>query len=117
MAGRNFGNGSSREQAVTCLKYRGIAAVIARSFARIYFRNAVNQGLLLITCPEVADAAQAGDSLTIDLAYSTLRLAGRDYAFPPLSPATLSMIEAGGLIPHLRRKLGLASTEEVKIAD
>jgi 3-isopropylmalate/(R)-2-methylmalate dehydratase small subunit len=119
VAGRNFGNGSSREQAVTCLKYRGIAAVIARSFARIYFRNAVNQGLLLITCPEVADAAQAGDSLTIDLAYSTLRLAerGRDYAFPPLSPTTLSIIEAGGLIPHLRRKLGLASTEEVKIAD
>ena len=51
VAGRNWGNGSSREQAVTALKYKGIAAVVAKSFARIYFRNGINQGLLLITCP------------------------------------------------------------------
>jgi 3-isopropylmalate/(R)-2-methylmalate dehydratase small subunit len=117
VAGRNFGNGSSREQAVTCLKYRGLAAVVAKSFARIYFRNGLNQGLLLITCPEAVDAAQTGDTLTIDLQHSLIHLAGRAYPFPPLSPTALSMIEAGGLIPHLRRKLGLANTEEVKIAD
>ena len=115
VAGRNFGNGSSREQAVTCLKHKGIAAVVAKSFARIYFRNAINQGLLLITCPEAVDAAQMGDEAKIDLAVGVIRLNDREFAFPPLSPAALGMIEAGGLIPHIRRKLGLAATEEVKV--
>ena len=117
VAGRNFGNGSSREQAVTCLKYRGLAAVVAKSFARIYFRNGINQGLLLITCPEAVDAAQMGETMRIDVQHSLIHLAGHEYAFPPLSPTALNMIEAGGLIPHLRRKLGLANIEEIKIAD
>src|SRR5260221_9982040 len=63
VAGRNFGNGSSREQAVTCLQYKGVAAVVAKSFARIFFRNGINQGLLLITCPEAVDAAVMGDGI------------------------------------------------------
>src|ERR1051326_3589770 len=82
VAGRNWGNGSSREQAVTCLKYKGIAAVVAKSFARIYFRNGINQGLLLVTCPEAVDAAQTGDTLEIDLDHSVIRLKGQDYPFP-----------------------------------
>jgi 3-isopropylmalate/(R)-2-methylmalate dehydratase small subunit len=117
VAGRNWGNGSSREQAVTCLKYRGIAAVVAKSFARIYFRNGINQGLLLITCPEAVDAAQSGDTIEIDLARSRIRLNGRGFSFPPLSPTALSIIEAGGLVAHIRKKLGLASTETISIAD
>ncbi|MBL8094642.1 MAG: 3-isopropylmalate dehydratase [Anaerolineales bacterium] len=117
VAGKNWGNGSSREQAVTTLKYRGIAAVVAKSFGRIYYRNAVNQGLLLLTCPEVVDAAVDGEALTIDLATSTISTGGRTFAFPPLSPSVLSMIEAGGLVPHLRKKLGLTATGDVKIAD
>lgn len=117
VAGKNFGNGSSREQAVTCLKYRGVAAVIAKSFARIYFRNGINQGLLLITCPEVVDAAKMGETLEIDLANSQIHHNGRVYNFPPLSPTALGMIEAGGLIAHVRQKLGIANTEEIKISD
>jgi 3-isopropylmalate/(R)-2-methylmalate dehydratase small subunit len=117
VAGRNWGNGSSREQAVTCLKYRGLAAVVARSFARIYYRNALNQGLLLITCPEAVDAARPGGTLSIDLPNCRIELDGRAYAFPALSPSVLSIVEAGGLVPHLRRKLGLTSTAEVRIAD
>lgn len=117
VAGRNFGNGSSREQAVTCLKYRGLAAVVAKSFARIYFRNGVNQGLLLITCPEAVEAAQMGVMMEIDMSRSIIHITGQTYPFPPLSPTALSMVEAGGLIPHLRRKLGLANTEEVKLAE
>jgi 3-isopropylmalate/(R)-2-methylmalate dehydratase small subunit len=113
LAGRNFGNGSSREQAVTALKYRGIAAVVAKSFARIYFRNGINQGLPLITCPEAVDAAQTGDAIELDLAHSLLRLNGRPFSFPPLSPTALAMLEAGGLIPHIRRRLGLTSTADV----
>jgi len=116
VAGRNFGNGSSREQAVTTLKYRGLAAVIAKSFARIYFRNGINQGLLLITCPEVVDAAQTGDAIEIDLPNSVIRLKGREFPFPPLSPTAMRMIEVGGLIPHIRQKLGLTTTEEVKVS-
>lgn len=119
VAGRNWGNGSSREQAVTCLKYKGIAAVVAKSFARIYFRNGINQGLLLITCPEAVDAARASDTMEIDLVSNLIRLAsrGRECAFAPLSPTALGIIEAGGLVPHLRRKLGLSSTAEVPMAD
>ena len=111
VAGRNWGNGSSREQAVTALKYKGLAAVVAKSFARIYFRNSINQGLLLITCPEAVDAAQCGDTIEIDLDQHVIRLNGREYAFPPLSPSALGIINDGGLVQHIRKKLGLTSTE------
>lgn len=117
VAGRNFGNGSSREQAVTCLLYRGVAAVVARSFARIYFRNGINQGLLLITCPAVVDAAQTGDAIEVDLAQSIIRLNGAAHAFPPLSPNMRSIIAAGGLVAHVRHKLGLSSTTAVKFSE
>jgi 3-isopropylmalate/(R)-2-methylmalate dehydratase small subunit len=139
VAGRNWGNGSSREQAVTALKYKGIAAVVARSFARIYFRNGINQGLLLITCPAAVDAAQAGDAIAIDLERNVIRLwastepqpstptplrceghgtprsarDAREFSFPPLSPTALGIINDGGLVPHIRKKLGLAGTEAV----
>jgi 3-isopropylmalate/(R)-2-methylmalate dehydratase small subunit len=117
VAGRNWGNGSSREQAVTCLKYLGLAAIVAKSFARIFFRNGINQGLLLITCPEAVDAAQAGDQLEIDLAHSCIRLKGLAYPFPPLSPTALRIVEVGGLVPYVRQKLGITSTEAVHLSD
>ncbi len=117
VAGRNWGNGSSREQAVTCLKYKGVAAVVAKSFGRIFFRNGLNQGLLLITCPEAADAAQAGDRLAVNLAESCLVLNGQTYAFPPLSATALRIIEAGGLVPYVRQKLGITRTDTVAVSD
>jgi 3-isopropylmalate/(R)-2-methylmalate dehydratase small subunit len=108
LAGRNWGNGSSREQAVTALKYKGIAAIVAKSFARIYFRNGINQGLLLITCPAAVDAARPGEMIAIDLESSTIRLAAGEFSFPPLSPSALAIIAAGGLVPYVRQKLGLS---------
>jgi 3-isopropylmalate/(R)-2-methylmalate dehydratase small subunit len=117
VAGRNWGNGSSREQAVTTLKYRGIAAVIASSFARIYFRNAINQGLLLITCPAIVAHAQTGDTIEIDLQNSTIRLHNQVFSFAPLSETALRMIECGGLVPYLRQKLGLQTTSEVEVGN
>ncbi|MXX82785.1 MAG: 3-isopropylmalate dehydratase, partial [Chloroflexi bacterium] len=67
VAGRNFGNGSSREQAVTCLLAAGLRAVIAHSFARIYYRNALNTGLLAIECPAIVDCVATGEYLEIDM--------------------------------------------------
>jgi 3-isopropylmalate/(R)-2-methylmalate dehydratase small subunit len=116
VAGKNFGNGSSREQAVTCLTYNGVAAVVAKSFARIFFRNGLNQGFPLITCPEVVDAAKEGDEIQIDLKRSVVILNGKDYPFPPFSPSAVEMLELGGLIPQIRKKLGITSTEEVKVS-
>jgi len=129
VAGRNWGNGSSREQAVTALKYKGIAAVVAKSFARIYFRNGINQGLLLITCPEAVDTAQSGDTIEIDLERNVICLHAnaeahperseaeskdaREFPFPPLSPTALGIINDGGLVAHIRKKLGLTSTEVI----
>ena len=117
VAGRNWGNGSSREQAVTCLKYKGIAAIVARSFARIYYRNGINQGLLLITCPEVVDAAEAGDILEIDLSHSLIRLRDRNYPFPPFSSTALNIITIGGLVPYVRQKLGIIRSDTVSLSD
>ncbi len=116
IAGRNWGNGSSREQAVTCLKYRGIAAVIAKSFARIYYRNGINQGMLFLTCPELVEAAQSWDVQepfegTIDLPGHQIRLNGQSFAFPALSAAAIGILQAGGLLPYTQRKLGLPVTE------
>lgn len=106
VAGRNWGNGSSREQATTCLKYAGVTALIAKSFARIYFRNAVNNGLVPIVCVPAVDVIQNGEAIEIDLEAHTIRCAAGAFDFPALSPSLLTIIEAGGLIPMLRRKLG-----------
>jgi 3-isopropylmalate/(R)-2-methylmalate dehydratase large subunit len=102
VAGRNWGCGSSREQAVTCLATAGVRAIVAASFARIYFRNAVNSGLLPVACPEAAAAIQPGETITIDLQRCTVHCAAGEFAFPPLSPSLYRIIEAGGLVPMLR---------------
>ncbi len=105
-AGKNWGNGSSREQAVGCLKHSGVTAIVAKSFARIYFRNAVNNGLVPIVCAAAVDAIADGETIEIDLGAHTIRAAAGAFDFPPLSPTLLTIIETGGLIPMLRRKLG-----------
>ena len=100
-AGRNMGCGSSREQAVTCLKYRGVRAVVAESFARIFYRNAINQGLPAIVCPEAVAAARKGDPVKVDLARGEILLPGGRFAFPAFPPNVRALLDAGGLIPYL----------------
>jgi len=104
VAGRNWGNGSSREQAVKCLIAAGVHAVIASSFARIYYRNAINSGLLVITCPELVAQVETGDEIEIDLDAAQMHYSGRAYSFPPLPEQVREIVDAGGIIPYLRAK-------------
>lgn len=105
VAGKNFGCGSSREQAATCLKMAGVAAVVAGSFARIYFRNAINLGLPIVQCPEVVDKVSAGDSLAIDFATGMVEHNGASYAFPPLPESVMTILECGGLVEYVKAKV------------
>ena len=107
VAGSNWGCGSSREQAVICLKEAGVAAIVARSFARIYFRNCINHALPIVTCDAV-DSVETGDEITIDFEAGTVTTPEATYTFPPLSPEVMEILDDGGLIPHARRQLGLS---------
>lgn len=106
VAGRNWGCGSSREQAVTALTGRGIAAVIAASFSGLYFRNCINQGLHPIVCPALVGHVQTGDAIEIDAASGCLRAAGHEFPIPPLPPSVRAILEAGGLVPMLQARFG-----------
>ena len=110
VAGRNWGMGSSREQAVTCLKYIGVGAIIAGSFSGIYFRNCINQGVLPIVCPELCAHVQTGDFITLDLEDNQIIAAGRTFAIPRLSPSVQAIIDAGGLVPMLQRRFQPSNT-------
>ena len=106
VAGRNFGCGSSREQAVAALKFSGVGAVIAASFARIFFRNAINLGLPAVVSPDACESCGATDELEIDLAAGEIRNLTRDRLIlaAPLDRRAVALLEAGGLIPYLKRK-------------
>jgi 3-isopropylmalate/(R)-2-methylmalate dehydratase small subunit len=101
VAGENFGCGSSREQAAGAIKAAGVPVVIAKSFARIFFRNAINYGLLALTCPEAAGAAEEGGRITVDTKAGQITLAGgRSFSFPPLPAFLMEIAGGGGLVAH-----------------
>lgn len=104
-AGKNFGCGSSREQPVVGLKAVGIAAVVADSFARIFYRSAINQGLLLIECPDAVKFYQEGDVVVLDVVSGTISVGSKMFLFPKLPKEILSIRDAGGLLPYTRQKL------------
>lgn len=105
VAGRNWGCGSSREQAVTALVAAGVRVLIAVSVARIYFRNAVNGGLLPVVCPAAVEAIQAGEQISVNADACHVICSAGTFDFPPLSPSLRAILDAGGLIPMLQRKL------------
>jgi len=105
VAGKNFGCGSSREQAAACLKAAGVQAVIAKSFARIYFRNAINLGLPVLQSGEASESLQPGDEVEIDFAGGRIIAGGRVFKFPPLPDSVIGIIEAGGLIEFTKKKM------------
>ena len=105
VAGRNWGCGSSREQAATCLKWAGVGAVVAVSFARIFYRNAINNGLPAIVCPEAVAAIEAGQRVTIDLQAAKIRCPAGGFAFEPFPLSVQEILTNGGLVPYLQKSL------------
>ena len=105
VAGRNFGCGSAREQAATAIQGLGIQAVVACSFARTFYRNAINDGLPIVECPAVYEAVQEGDELQIDLAAGSILHSGKEYAFPVMPESVRRILELGGLAAYLKTQL------------
>lgn len=107
VAGNNFGPGSSRETAPIALKMAGVGAIIAKSFARIFYRNAINIGLPVLECSDV-DKIHKNDILEVDLSTGQIlnKTAGESYQSMPLSEPVMDVLSAGGLIPFLEKKYG-----------
>jgi 3-isopropylmalate/(R)-2-methylmalate dehydratase small subunit len=105
VAGKNFGCGSSREQPVLGLKAVGIEAIVAKSYARIFYRAAINQGLLLVECPEAVDAYVPGAEVRLDPEAGSIRVGAESFGFPKLPPEILAIRNAGGLLPYTLRML------------
>lgn len=104
IAGQNFGCGSSREHAPIAIKASGISVVIAESFARIFYRNAINIGLPIVECPAAAKAISAGDTVEADLGAGVIRnlTTGAEYHTAPFPPFIQQIIEAGGLVEAIK---------------
>lgn len=111
VAGKNFGCGSSREHAPLAIKGAGIAAVVAESFARIFFRNAINLGLLIIESPEAARETEEGDILEIDINQGVIRnvTKNKEYKIKPLPENLQGILKAGGLMEYAKEKIKNAS--------
>ena len=106
VAGKNFGCGSSREQAPEIIKALGIQCVIAKSFARIFFRNAINNGLLLIAQPDLYDDIKEGDTITVKM-NEHVDYNGKTYPIAALPENLMDIIQAGGLVKAMRKRNGL----------
>lgn len=106
VAGENFGCGSSREHAPIAIKAAGVSAVVAKNFARIFYRNAINVGLPILESAAAAEDAQAGDELEIDIATGTIRnlTQGKSYQTEPFPDFLRDIIDAGGLVNYVAKQ-------------
>jgi len=108
VAGKNWGCGSSREQAATCLTSLKVGAVVAKSFARIFYRNAINQGLPVIQSPKAVEAIEAGETIEIDFEKGTIKTdSGKEFTFAPIPEYVRGILKDGGLVEHVKKSLGL----------
>jgi len=107
VADENFGCGSSREHAPSCIKAAGISCVIAKSFARIFYRNAINVGLPILESPEAVDNTDAGDLLEVDLATGKIYNKSKEMIFTaqPFPPFIRAIIDAGGLTKYIQKRV------------
>lgn len=108
VGGRNFGYGHPHYPAMRAMRHLGIAGVVAESFSPGFFRGEIAMGFPLVTCPGILAAAQRGDAMEVDWAEGCVRLPQRSHTLPihPLGAAERQTLEAGGLIPYLKRRLG-----------
>lgn len=105
IAGSNFGCGSSREQAATVLSYNGVRCIIAKSFARIFFRNAFNSGILLLQCDGIQDVCEGGDIVTVDVDAQTVSVNGKDFKVGAIPENLFSIVANGGLIEDTKKRI------------
>ncbi|MGP2527975.1 aconitase/3-isopropylmalate dehydratase large subunit family protein [Acidaminococcus sp. LBK-2] len=105
VAGSNFGCGSSREQAATVLSHNGVRCIIAKSFARIFFRNAFNSGIILLTCDGIQDVVKGGDIVTVDLEQHKVSANGKEFSVGAIPQNLFDIVAHGGLIADTKRKL------------
>lgn len=107
VVGEDFGCGSSREHAVWALRGARVAGVLGTSFARIFYRNAINNGFLVIECPGLSASTSSGDELEVDLAAGVIRnrTTGTSHRFSPIPEFARKMMEVGGLLEYVRKKL------------
>ncbi len=102
VAGENFGCGSAREQGATAIKGLKMKAVVARSFARIFYRNAINAGLPIVECPATFNAVNEGDQITIDFAEGRIETPRGEFSFAPMPDSIFKILDAGGLVEYLK---------------
>jgi len=112
VAGEDFGCGASREQAIWALRGAKVAAVVARSFARVFFRDALNNGFMVVECAAAVDRTETGDLLEVDLKEGVVRnlTKAESFAFVPFTPFAMEILEAGGLLPYVMRQTTGASS-------
>lgn len=119
VADENFGCGSSREHAPVALKAAGVSCVIAKSFARIFYRNAINMGLPILECPPAVDAIAHGQTVAVDTDKGLIRNldTGESFSAEPFPPFLVEIIDAGGLVERTRRKMATAPAVTAPAAD
>ena len=105
MAGKNWGCGSSRQQAVTCLRVKGVSAIIVKGVSRIHYRNAINEALPIIVCPEAVDMIENGEVVSVDFDAGTVESPKGACRFKPFPEIVSRIMSAGGLIPYVNEKI------------
>lgn len=105
VAGDNFGCGSSREHAAIAIKEAGVSCVIAKSFARIFYRNAINVGLPVFESPQAVEEIETGDEITVDTGKGTIEKNGKSFEFEPFPQYVTGIIEAGGLMNMVKKEI------------
>jgi len=115
VAGRNFGCGSAREQAATAIRGLGIQAIVAVSFARTFYRNAINDGLPIVECPALVQAVQEGDEVRIDLAAGKVNLGDKEFSFQKIPDSVRKILELGGLAAYLKSQLEAQTTSSTDV--
>lgn len=106
VAGKNFGMGSSREQAAICIKYAGISVIIAKSFSRIFFRNSINAGMPAIACPQAVESVNTGDTISVDLEKGIIVVNSKNkFTFPPYPDTVMEILNSNGLVNYIKGKI------------